>query len=72
MPPQSASTAAGVIAGAQSLALIISSPLIGAALDHFHDYDVVALALAAWVVPGSIVWWAWRPAERFAESIPGT
>ncbi len=67
MPPASASSAAGIIAGAQSLALIISSPLIGLAVKRYGGYDVVALALAAWVVPGSIVWWAWRPAARFSQ-----
>jgi MFS transporter, ACS family, hexuronate transporter len=65
MPASSASSAAGIIAGAQSLALIISSPLIGLAVQHYGNYDVVALALGAWVVPGSAIWWAWRPAVRF-------
>ncbi len=68
MPAPSASTAAGIIAGAQSLSLIISGPLIGRALDHYGTYDVVALSLGAWVVPGALVWWAWRPVARFEYS----
>lgn len=67
MPTRAVSSAAGVIAGAQSLALIITGPLVGHALDHYGSYDVVALALGAWVVPGCVIWWAWRPAERFEE-----
>jgi ACS family hexuronate transporter-like MFS transporter len=69
MPARSASSAAGVIAGAQSLALIISSPLIGRAVEHYRSYDVIALALGAWAVPGCVIWWAWRPAERFEEPV---
>jgi MFS family permease len=65
MPAASASTAAGIIAGAQSLALIISGPLIGRALDHYGSYTVIAFSLGAWVAPGALVWWAWRPAARF-------
>jgi MFS transporter, ACS family, hexuronate transporter len=67
MPARSASSAAGIIAGAQSLALIISSPLIGRAVDHYRSYDLVALALGAWAVPGCLIWWVWRPAERFEQ-----
>ena len=68
MPPGSASSASGIIAGAQSLALIISGPLIGRALDRYGTYDVVALALGAWVVPGAVIWWTWRPAARFEDA----
>ena len=68
MPAGSVSTAAGVLAGAQSLALVISSPLIGWALDRFGSYEVVAIALGVWVVPGSLVWWLWRPAAHFEKA----
>ena len=68
MPAPSASTAAGIIAGAQSLSLIISGPLIGRALDHYGTYDVVAFCLGAWVAPGAMIWWVWRPATRFEHS----
>jgi predicted MFS family arabinose efflux permease len=61
MPPGSVSFAAGMMAGAQSLALIIVNPLIGAAVDHFHNFDVAAIAVGAWAVPGCLVWLLWRP-----------
>jgi ACS family hexuronate transporter-like MFS transporter len=65
MPPRSVSSAAGVLAGAQSLALIVSGPLIGRAVDRFGDYTVITAVLGAWVVPGSLAWWWWRPALQF-------
>ncbi len=68
MPSASASTASGIIAGAQSLALIVSGPLIGRALDRYGSYDVIAIALGAWVVPGATIWWFWRPAAHFERS----
>lgn len=60
MPPASVSLAAGTMAGAQSLALIIVNPLIGAAVDHFHDFDVASVAVGLWSLPGCIVWLLWR------------
>jgi hypothetical protein len=65
MPPGTVSFAGGIMAGAQSLALIIASPLIGRTVDHLHSYDAVALGLAVWVIPGSAIWLAWRPPARF-------
>lgn len=65
MPTRGVSAAAGILAGAQSLTLIVSGPLIGRAIDHFGDYSVVSTALAVWVVPGAIAWWWWRPALQF-------
>ncbi|HEX8792095.1 MAG TPA: MFS transporter [Polyangiaceae bacterium] len=61
LPQSRASFAAGVLTGALSLANIIAQPLIGRAVDLTGRYDGIALALAAWVVPGSLVWFAWRP-----------
>jgi len=66
MPPGSVSFAGGILAGAQSLALIIANPLIGRAVDRLGNYDAVALGLAAWVIPGSLGWLCWRPPIRFA------
>jgi hypothetical protein len=65
MPAGSVSFAGGILAGAQSLALIIANPLIGRAVDRIGNYDGVALVLAAWVVPGSLIWLRWRPPVRF-------
>ncbi len=60
VPAGSVSFATGVGAAAQSLALIISSPLIGASVDRFHSFDVAMVALGLWVVPGCVVWLLWR------------
>jgi ACS family hexuronate transporter-like MFS transporter len=65
MPAGSVSFAGGILAGGQSLALIIANPLIGRAVDRIGNYDAVALFLAAWVVPGSLIWLRWRPPVRF-------
>lgn len=59
--PEAVSFAGGIIAGAQSLSFIIMNPLIGRAVDRLHDYNVVALTLGIWVIPGSLIWIAWRP-----------
>jgi len=55
------SFAGGILAGAQSLAAIIMHPLIGASVDATGNYDAVGIALGACVIPGGIVWLAWRP-----------
>ena len=65
VPDDLVSFAGGVLACAQSLALIVSSPLIGLATAS-GDYVGISLALGAWAVPGVLVWLAWRPAERLA------
>ena len=65
MPPGSVSFAGGIMAAAQSLAQIISSPLIGRAVDKLGNYDAVGVILAVWVIPGSLVWLLWRPPVRF-------
>ncbi len=61
MPPASVSFAAGTMAGAQSLALVFVNPLIGAMVDHFGDFDAVAITIGIWAVPGCLVWLFWRP-----------
>jgi ACS family hexuronate transporter-like MFS transporter len=61
MPPHSVSFAGGVLAGAQSLALIIVNPLIGASVDHYGDYDVAAIAIGLWTIPGPAIWILSRP-----------
>lgn len=61
MPTSSVSFAGGIMAGAQSLALIIMNPIVGAVVDRTARYDEVAIALGLWVIPGSLVWLTWRP-----------
>ncbi|MDQ3034261.1 MAG: MFS transporter [Myxococcota bacterium] len=58
--PALAASAGGVVAAAQSLAYIVANPLIGRAFDALGSYDVVAVVLAAWMLPGSALWLATR------------
>jgi ACS family hexuronate transporter-like MFS transporter len=60
MPGGIVSFAGGVIACAQSLAFIIVNPIIGATVDATSSYDTAAVALGAWVLPGSLAWIFWR------------
>ena len=60
MPSGSVSFAAGIMAGAQSLALIICNPLIGASIDYTGNYDAAAITIGLWALPGSLVWLFWR------------
>ena len=71
VPPSATSFAGGTIACGQSLAMVIANPLIGAAVDHFHSYDAVALAIGCWVLPGALLWIVWRPrpSERFGRQV---
>jgi predicted MFS family arabinose efflux permease len=50
------SFAAGSVASAQSLALIVTSPLIGWSVDRFHSFDVACVGLALWCLPGAVYW----------------
>ncbi len=61
VPRSATSFAGGTIACGQSLAMVIANSLIGAAVDKFHSYDAVALALGGWVIPGGLLWIVWRP-----------
>ncbi|HET9621426.1 MAG TPA: MFS transporter [Kofleriaceae bacterium] len=65
MPPGSVSFAGGVLAGAQSLALIIANPVIGRVIDHLHSYDAIGFGLAGWAMPGALIWLAWTPPAHF-------
>jgi MFS transporter, ACS family, aldohexuronate transporter len=69
LPSQSISLAGGMLAGGQSLAYIITNPLIGYALDNGHGYAEIAVWLGAWIVPGSLAWIAWRPADRLEHKV---
>jgi ACS family hexuronate transporter-like MFS transporter len=58
---RNAASAGGITAAAQSIAYVVANPLIGRGVDAFGGYVEVCLLLAAWVVPGAIVWLVWRP-----------
>ena len=55
----------GILAGAQSLALIIISPLIGYLVDKLGSYHAASIAIGLWAIPGGIIWIAMRPAVRY-------
>jgi ACS family hexuronate transporter-like MFS transporter len=65
MPVGVTSLAAGILSGAQSLALIIVNPLIGLVADRTGDYHVQVIFFGVWSIPGAVVWLAWRPALRY-------
>ena len=67
MPPGSVSLAGGILACAQSLSLIVSSPLIGRTVDRLGSYDAPMLFVGLWALPGGLIWLLWRPATRFVR-----
>jgi ACS family hexuronate transporter-like MFS transporter len=69
LPRARASFAAGVLTGALSVANIIAQPLIGRVVDATGRYDGIAIGLGAWVVPGSLVWFAWRSGASPARGV---
>lgn len=74
MPPRQVSFASGTLAAAQSLALIVSSPLIGASVDRYASFDLAVLVIGAWTIPGSIYWLVTKgqaPKLRSPQSTPG-
>jgi hypothetical protein len=66
LPQGRASFAAGILTGALSVSNIVVQPLIGRVVDASGRYDGIAIALAVWVIPGSLVWFAWPPAAKLA------
>lgn len=67
VPAANVSTASGILAGAQSLALIVTNPLIGWSVKSRGDYDMVAWTLGLLVVPGCLVWLLWKP-RHFSQA----
>jgi ACS family hexuronate transporter-like MFS transporter len=61
VPARNVSLAAGVLACAQSVALIVINPLVGKVLEVEQSYTPVAIALAVWVVPSGLAWILWQP-----------
>lgn len=64
MPAGSVSFAGGLMAGAQSLTLIIMNPLLGVSVDATGSYALATVVLGLWLLPGTVAWVLWRPAER--------
>jgi ACS family hexuronate transporter-like MFS transporter len=65
MPAECVSTAGGIVAGAQSIALIGLGPLIGAVVGHYGHYDGVAIGIGLWALPGSLIWIFWKPPAKY-------
>jgi ACS family hexuronate transporter-like MFS transporter len=59
VPIERASTAGGMTAGAQSLAHVVASPLVGWAIDRTHGYGAAFVALGLAVVPTSLAFALW-------------
>jgi predicted MFS family arabinose efflux permease len=70
MPPSLVSFAGGILAAAQSLALIVMGPLLGSSVDATHSYTHGAIGIGIWVVPGAVAWIAWRPSTVDASLSP--
>lgn len=64
VPGRLVSSASGLTAAAQSLSYIVANPLVGRSVDHSQSFTPALIALALWVVPGSLVWIAWDPRRR--------
>jgi MFS transporter, ACS family, hexuronate transporter len=72
VPPGVVSTVGGITAAAQSLAYIIASPLTGWLKDHQVTYPAIAFWLAAWVVPGCLIWLVWSPPPLVDRAAPAS
>jgi ACS family hexuronate transporter-like MFS transporter len=64
VPASSVSLAGGILAGAQSITLMVMNLLVGMSVDARGSYDVAAAAIGLWTIPGTVLWVLWRPAER--------
>ena len=69
MPAGSTSFAAGILSCAQSVALLVSGPLIGRSVDQLASYAASAIFLGLWAIPGCVVWLLWRPPVRFVTRV---
>lgn len=68
VPPAAVSTAGGMLAAAQSLALIIVNPLIGRSVELTSSYELAIVVLTALHLPGAAAWLLLRspPVHRAA------
>jgi MFS family permease len=61
VPTDRAAAASSLTAAAQSLALIVTLPLIGRVLDRSHDWGQVGFLLATLAAPTVVGWLLWSP-----------
>ncbi|MDI1434356.1 MFS transporter [Polyangium sorediatum] len=59
--PSVASAASGVAAAAQSIAYIVTAPIVGKLIDTSGSYTLPFLVVGVWILPGCIAWLAWSP-----------
>jgi ACS family hexuronate transporter-like MFS transporter len=64
VPVGRTSSAGGMTAAAQSLALIAANPLIGLTIDRTHGYDVATVTLGLAVLPASLAFVLWPTARK--------
>lgn len=64
VPRDLVGVAAGTAAAAQSVAYIVASAIVGRLVGSPRGYDLAVWGLAAWVVPGALLWLAWEPMRR--------
>jgi len=68
VPARAVGTAASLTATTQSIAFVISSPLIGLVVDRTHSYTLPIIVLSALALPGVLVYLLWRhPGSASAE-----
>ena len=70
VPPSVVSLCGGLTAAAQSIAYIVAGLVIGRVVQSTHSYAYVTIGLAAWLVPGCLVWLFWSPPARHEERAP--
>lgn len=68
--PSHVATGGGLCAMAQSLAIIVAMPLVGASVQARGGYGPAALALGLWALPGALAWVLWRPPAPHGASTP--
>jgi ACS family hexuronate transporter-like MFS transporter len=61
--PSHVSMAGGLTAAAQSLAYVVTSPVVGRVVDRTHTYSAVLVVLGLLNVPGALAWLVW-PTRR--------
>jgi MFS transporter, ACS family, hexuronate transporter len=67
-PVQMVSRAGGVLITAQSIAYLISGPLVGAWLDHALSYTPVLIGTGALALPASLAWALWPTQSSSSDS----
>jgi MFS transporter, ACS family, hexuronate transporter len=68
LPVAAVATATGLSAAVQSLAQIVASPIIGAALDKDHAWGKVLISLGVLALPGGLVWMLWPAPPATTEA----